>query len=510
MIKGRTLGAMAAACAVVLGAANLGVSTAHSEETTARIALSGGLDRLDPSRTSNGTDNIIISQVYETLLELDPKTSELQPRLAEEFRLVSPTVWEFKLRTGVKFHNGAPFTAADVKYSIERILDEDLNSPHQSQIATISEVRIIDDHTIEIETSKPDPLLVRRFQPIGGSGRVYIVSKSYFEEMGDDYVNDNPVGTGPYRLETWNKGSSVTLVANADYWGEKPQIGKGVFTFIPENSTRVNALLAGEVDVIQRLPIADIERVSSAGNTRVISSPDGLVHTVILDPRKPPFDDIDVRKAFAHSLDMEDIVGSLLGEYGRMLGVPMGPNVFQFDSTLAPYAYDPELAETLLEGKTPIAFETYTSDGRYVNDREFYQAMIAQAGEVGFEITGQTVEWGRLISMLQARSGGPFFFVGWDYGEGDASKMNSFLISSSPLSMVSDPEYDRLAAEAGSEMDETRRTELWKQAQKIVYDGYYIAATWQASSIYGFANGFEWPGYFGDNLFLSDITKTAD
>lgn len=498
-----------AVSAAIIGAAVLaaGSTLAQSpKDTTVRVALSAGLDLLDPGRSANGTDWIVMSQIYETLLDLDPANSALKPNLATEFRLKSPTVWEFKLRPGVKFHDGKPFTAADVKYSIERLLNPDTASPHFSQLTTIKSVTEVDDLTVEIETKAPDPVLPRRMQPFGGSGRVFIVPKHYFEANSKQQVNDAPIGTGPYKIGEWRKGQSVTLLRNDDYWGPKPQSAKGVFTFIPENSTRVNALLNGEVDIVQRIPISDVERVEKSPNAHVVASQDGLVHTLLLDSRKPPFDDINVRKAFAHALNMDNIVKNLLGKYGRTVGVSLAPTVSQFDPTLKPYKYDRNLAKELLAKKGPIQLETFTSDGRYVADRDFYQAINAQLASAGIRTKPQQLEWGRLISMMQNRSGGPFYIIGWAFDEGDASKMNSFLKSNSSLSVTNDPEYDALADQAGAELDEAKRTALWKKAQKLVYDRYYVAAVWQAASIYGFAKNLDAPGLVGDGLKLSGVT----
>ncbi len=471
-----------------------------------RIALSAGLDRLDPAKTANGPDLAIISQIYETLLELDPKTGQLLPNLAVSHQAKSPTVWEFKLRNDVKFHDGTPFTAADVKYSIERVLDP--ASAHYSQVITISKVEIIDDHTVEIHTKTPDPVIDRRMQPIGGTGRVFIVPKAYFEAHSAQEVNDRPVGTGPYKLETWRKGQSVTLTRNAEYWGPAPVIAKATFTFIVENSTRVNALLREEVDVIQRVPLQDVTRIERAANTHIAASPNGLVHTLILNTREPPFNDVNVRKAFAHAIDMRGIIGGLLGKYGRVLGVPMGPNVVQFDESIEPYKYDPALAKQLLGGRT-IELKTYTSDGRYVNDREIYQAINAQLNAVGFKVTPQVMEWGRLIAMMGTRSAGPFYIVGWDFGERDASKVNSFLYSGARSSGTSSPEFDRLSAAAGQEMDPAKRTAIWKEAQRLVHDSYFIGATWEAAAIFGLSRKFDFAAEFGENLELARITLRA-
>ena len=498
----KAFGSFALASVLALGSA----MPVMAEEVLARVALSGGLDRIDPSKSANGTDLAVMMQIYETLLKIDPETGALQPLLAETWEAASPTVWKIKLRDGVKFHDGSPLTAEDVKFSIDRILDPATNSPHFSQITTIKEVRVIDPLTVEIETSQPDPVLMRRMQPVGGSGRVYIVSKAYVEAKGDDAMFESPMGSGPYKFENWVKGTSLTMVRNEDYWGPKPDVTKAVYSFIPENSTRVNALLQGEVDLIQRLPIPDVERVKASGTAEVFVSENGLVHTLLLDSSKAPFNDINMRKAFAHALDTEEFVDALLGEYGRALAQPMAPSVMQYNPDIKPYAYDPELSKSLIGDKAPIKLETFTSDGRYVNDRDFYQVINSALAEVGFETNSRVLEWGRLINMMQNRSAGPFYIIGWDMTEGDASKINTFLHSSSALSVTQDAEYDRLAALAGSETDEAKRTAIWHDIQTYIHDQYFAAAAWQASSIFGVNKRFTYEANFGDNLILTELS----
>ncbi|SAK95534.1 extracellular solute-binding protein [Caballeronia hypogeia] len=495
-------------CAVLLC---VGVPATHAAPPAGaevRVALSGGIDQLDPARTANGPDMAIMSQIYDTLLALDPSNGKLLPNVATSYTLKEPTLWEFKLRSDVKFQDGKPLTAEDVKFSIDRILNPATNSPHASQIASISEVIVVDPTTVDVRTKTPDPLLPRRMQPIGGSGRVFIVPKHYFESHSQQEVNDKPLGSGPYKLTEWRKGSALTLERNPTYWGTVPDVSVGRFTFVPENSTRVNALLQGEVDIIQRVPIADVDRIDKSQNAKVISSMDGLVHTLLLDSRKPPFNDIKVRKAFVESLDMNNIVTHLLGKYGRVLGPPLAPTVVQYDKAIKPYPTDRKDAKAQLDGK-PIDLKTYTSDGRYVNDRDIYQAINAQLNSTGFRITPQVMEWGRLIGMMQSRSGGPFYIIGWDFGEGDASKMNSFLNSSSPLSVTADPEFDKLAAQAAGQMDDAKRAEDWKAAQQLVHDRYYVAAVWQAASIYGFSKRLQWDARFGDNFDLATVKVSA-
>lgn len=478
-------------------------SLAQVKDGRITIALSGGLDRLDPALTSNGTDMMILNQIFDTLLTMGPD-GKLMPGVAKSYEAVGDNVWRFHLRDDVKFHDGGKLTAADVKFSIERILDEKLASTHAPQLRSIKELNILDDYTIDMVTNGPDPQLPRRMQAYGGTGRVFIVSKAYVEANEPETVSNKPMGSGAYRLVEWNKGQNIVLEANPDYWGGASDVKVATFTFIPENSTRVNALLQKEVDLIQRLPIADVERVKANDALQVVQTPNGLVHNIHFNCKMPPFDNPDLRKAFTLSLDMEGIIGSLLGEYGRVLPGPLPPQVVQFDKTLEPHEYDPEAAAAIVQERNPAPFDTNTSDGRYVADREIYQAINAQATAVGFKINPRVMEWGRLIALISAGEAGPFSIIGWDYSENDASKMNAFGLSTSKIACKV-PGYDEAAGKAIVELDDAKRTALWQQAQRALNDAYVIAGTWQAASIFGVSKDIQWQANFGDNISLSDI-----
>lgn len=496
------------ALALCMGSAMSVIATApavaQAKDGKVTIALSGGLDRLDPALTSNGTDLIILGQIYDTLLSMGPDGT-LRPNIAKSYEAVGETKWRFHLRDDVKFHDGSKLTATDVKFSIDRILDKSLASTHASQLSTIQEVIAVDDHTVDLVTKGPDPQIPRRMQAYGGTGRVFIMSKKYVESNAPEAVSDKPMGTGPYRLVQWNKGQKIVLEANQDYWGTSPDVKLATFTFIPENSTRVNALLQKEVDLIQRLPIADINRVKNNGDLRVIWTPNGLVHNINLDCRTPPFDDLEVRKAFAQSLDLEGIVESLLGEYGHVLPGPLPPQVVQYDKSIEPRKYNPEEAARIVQKKKLAQFETNTSDGRYIADREIYQAINAQAAAVGFRVKPRVMEWGRLINMIINGNAGPLYIVGWDYSENDASKMHAFGNSDRKSALCKVPAYDEAAGKAMIELDDTKRTELWREAQRALNASYMIAGTWQAASIFGARKELKWEANFGDNISLTYI-----
>src|SRR5207244_6281162 len=175
---------------------------------------------------------------------------KLYPGLATEWKLTDPTTWSFKLRPGVKFHNGDPFTSADAKFSIERTYDPAAKTMVATALSTIDRIEAPDPHSLVIRTKKPDPLLAARLGFYGGQ----IVPKKYLEAVGNDAFNARPVGTGPVRFVSWTKDDRIVLEANPDYFGGKPDFDRFVMRAVPEMAPRVAGLPKGEVDIIPQLP----------------------------------------------------------------------------------------------------------------------------------------------------------------------------------------------------------------------------------------------------------------
>ncbi|WP_432970106.1 ABC transporter substrate-binding protein [Dactylosporangium sp. CA-233914] len=510
MILKKLGAATAAGLAVTLVAACSSVpGQGPNASTVVRIALSSGLDKLDPHVSSNGSDMDIMRQIYETLLEIDPKTGDLKPSLATSYELVNPTTWRFALRRDVQFTNGEKFNAEAVKYSIDRILNPATASTNASQLSSIKAVTVVDEFTVDVVTSYPDPSLVRRMQPVGGSGRVFIAPPKYFAEHDKEYLSNHPVGTGPFKLKEWKKGQSLTFERNESYWGQKPDVTEAVVSFIPENATRVNALLAGQVDLIGAVPIQDIDRLEKTNGVHIAESGRGMVITLSLDMRKPPFDNLKVRQAFAHAINTREIVDKILGGHGVVLGVPMAPEVPQFDKSIQPYDYDPKLAKQLLaeSGYTPqqLTINTKTSNGRFNADAQIYEFVNKQLNDVGFTVNPQAVEWGRLVAQLAQGDGGPFLMTGWDFSEGSPSKQKSFLHKTSPMKMAVLPQWDAVVDRAERTTNQDENLQLWQEAQKIEHDEYAIGAIWRLNAVYGVSDRVQWEPSFGENLILKQI-----
>ncbi|MFO7590996.1 MAG: ABC transporter substrate-binding protein [Acidimicrobiia bacterium] len=486
----------------------LTIAAAQAQDTL-NVAWSAGIDRLHPLISSNGPDMMVMANIYDTLLRLNPDSGELMPHVAVAWEAEDDLTWRFELRDGVTFTNGEPLDAAAVEYSIEAMLALGSQSGNAPRIANISDVEVVDDLTVRIHTKAPFPELPYRMQPVGGSGRVFLVPPQYFSENTPEYVQENPIGSGPYRLTELRRGQYVKLDVNPDYWGDAPEFETVFIHFIPEASTRIAALLSGEMDLVQRLPFDDEARIAAAPGVHVIEDPSGLVLSIVVDPKHEPFDDIRVREAAALALDLELVVEELLGGRGRVVPALVPPNAFGFNSDLEPYGYDPERARELLaEAGYPNGFtlDTNISDGRYVADRATYDVLNAQLAEVGIVANPQVVEWGRLLAMMAEGAAGPFYIIGWDFGEGVGSKMDSLFVTGTRQSRWSDPDYDELSRLGNAEMDAEKRAEYWRQAQQLVHERHMFLATWQTSVLYGASDRINWVSKYGDNIQLIDVT----
>src|SRR5437016_4629471 len=249
------------------GAAALGVAGAVAPlagpvaaQTTQKkelvVAQGGDVAFFDPHMSTSANDIRISFNLFDNLVSRHPD-QKLYPGLATEWKLEGQTAWRFKLRPGVKWHNGDPFTSADVKFSLERTFDPAAKTRVSTVFTTIDRIETPDPMTAVIHTKKPDPNLPGRLAFYGGQ----IVPKKYLETVGAETFNQKPVGTGPVRFVSWTKDDKAVLEANPDYWGGKSDFDRMVFRAIPETAPRIASLLKGEVDVITQLPPDHGERV---------------------------------------------------------------------------------------------------------------------------------------------------------------------------------------------------------------------------------------------------------
>ena len=304
---------------------------------------------MDPHMHNQRTGIIFFYHTHDNLGVRNMETLQIEPWLAESWEITDPTTWRMTLREGVQFHNGDPFTAETVKWNWERITNPEQASQQMGNHAQIAGVEVIDEYTVDVKTKVPYPIFTERLQ------NFQMIPEKLAVEMGDEWLAENPVGTGPYKLVEWKKGQEYVLEANDNYWNPDVQPGYKtlILRTIPELSTQLAELLAGNLDIIRVVPFDQMKVVTDSGIAMPKVQPILRVQFVKLDAKgrgtpDNPFTDVRVRNAANHAVDIETYIETLQAGGDRTPAL-VNPKHFGFDPSIEPHEYDPDLAKSLME-----------------------------------------------------------------------------------------------------------------------------------------------------------------
>jgi peptide/nickel transport system substrate-binding protein len=464
------------------------MARAQARKPVLTIALPSTPETIDPHQFRSVLSGSIINLMGEGLVTRDPYTMELKPLLAESWRNLNPTTWEFKLRRGVKFTNGEEFNAECVKFTIERIVKSKLNTLGKLTWppAFGQETQIVDPHTVRFTTRVPDPMVPSRL----AAESMNMAPARGLAEYADKFVTDRFIGTGPYRFVEHVVGDRVVVEANPGYWGAKPATPRIVWQVIPDAATRVAALQRGDVDVILNLPLPLVPVVEAAPNARVYSELSSLTHVILLNTRETPvLRDRRVRQALNLALDRPTIIKNLFMGRGKLLNAPAAPNVGGgFDP--APYPYDPARAKALLaEAGHPngIDITFWQSLGRWTQAEEIAQVIVGYWEKVGIRAKLQVLEW----AEFNKRAGGSLFKDAFYYafinGTWDASYMLQRYKPSFTAFRYYDASGELLKAieDYDQTFDPKRRYQLSVKAQQGIHDEAAWVFLWQLDELMG-------------------------
>nr|WP_206529860.1 glutathione ABC transporter substrate-binding protein [Brevibacillus sp. SYP-B805] len=432
------------------------------------IAELSDATQLDPHK---GTDipsaNVYHGKIYEGLVTQD-KNMEIQPALATEWKKIDDVTWEFKLRQGVTFHDGTPFTADAVKKTFARVLDKETASPRASLFKMIKEVKVIDDYTVQIITEYPfSPLLSNLAHYSAG-----IISPKAIEQYGLK-LGQHPAGTGPFKFESWTPGQEIVLVKNENYWGNKAKVDKVVFKVVPEDATRMAMIEAGEAHLAEPVPVNDVERVQSSPNAKLYRSDALGVDYIGFNLKKKPFDDVRVRQAISYAIDVDAILKGVYNNVGTKATGPMGPAVWGHNPNLKPYEYNINKAKELLaEAGYPNGFNTtiWTNDNK--ERQNLAEVVQSQLKGIGINVEIKVVEWGAYLEGT-AKGEQDMYILGWSNMTGDADYNQYFLFHTEAQgnpgnrSFYSNPEVDKLIDAGRRETDPEKRKAIYAKAQEI-------------------------------------------
>ena len=439
--------------------------TAGSDELV--VAIAQDIGALDIRKEGSAASFSLLRHIYEPLVWFDD-SMQLYPLLAESWEQVDPTTMRFKLRQGVTFHNGDPFNAEAVKYSLDKVLDPNFPAwMNFAMVDLVKEANIVDDYTVDIVTVAPTPSLLWRLTLLD------MVNPTYAETP---EMDQQPMGTGPYKFVEFTPSQSFVMERNEDYWG-KPGNFQGITArIIPESGTRLAALLAGEVQMINAVSPEMIEQIQASDNATLTTAPTARLVYVSLRNDRPPLDKVQVRQALNYAIDKETIVDTILQDIAVVAKSPLPPSLRGARADLS-YAYDPEKARQLLAeaGYAGEEIVLAVGRGRYPNDDQVGQAIAAYMQDVGVNVKFEQGEWAAFSAEARKGTEAPFdaFFQGWSADALDPVLMMTFLFQSpntEARTSYANPTVDDLISEAALTTDPAKVDELLSEAQSTVWD----------------------------------------
>jgi peptide/nickel transport system substrate-binding protein len=468
-----------------------------AQAQTYKFANQGDALSMDPHSLNESFQLAFTGNIYEPLIGRGKKL-EVVPALATDWKQTAPTVWRFNLRKNVKFHDGSPFTADDVIFSYKRAQGD--GSDVKTYVGEIKEIRKIDDHAIDIVTAQPFPILPDVVT------NWYIMSKKWCEENRatqpvdkrkgiENTASFKANGTGPYKLRSREPSIRTTLQRNLSYWDRiEGNVQEVVFTPIGNPSTRVAALLSGEIDMMEPVPVQDIARVGANANLKVMQGPE--LRTIFLGmdqsrnellfsniKGKNPFKDKRVRQAFYQAIDVNAIQKSVMRGASQPTGLMIAPGITGFPADLNKRApYDVEGAKKLMaEAGYPQGFEVGMNcpNDRYVNDESICKAVAAMLDRIGVKVNLAAETKGTYFPKILSRNTS-FYMLGWTPGSYD-SHNPLFAVMSTPgaggqgqfnLGSYSNARIDELTKAIAIETDVMKRNAMIAEAMKIHQDDF--------------------------------------
>jgi peptide/nickel transport system substrate-binding protein len=529
----------AAAFALVLPAAFGAAAPAAQAQNTLRYAFQGELKVLDEYSLNETFSMGVLGNVYEGLVKRDGDLN-IVPGLATSWRMVDPLTWRFELRQGVRFQDGHPFTADDVLFSADRVRSE--GSDLATRIPADAVFTKIDDHTVEVKLTTPNPILIGEWDTWGIMDKEWTeandaVAVTSAADTAVNYAALHANGTGPFKVVSHQPGVRTVLEANPDWWGwadRRFNIDRVEFTPIASDATRVAALLSGEMDLVDPVPLQDFARVEANPATEVVSEPelrtvflgfdqtrDALVGSDVTD--RNPFKDVRVRRAFLLAIDEEAIAARIMRGRATPSALMIAPSLFGRGGEFVRPKADPAAAKALLaEAGYPNGF-SLTMDcpnDRYVNDGEICQAVAAMLARVGVRVNLAAVPKSQFFAKVLAPGGydTSFYLLGWTPAGLDAYNVLYNLLACRQegggheaagafnLGGYCNPELDRLTAQIVAETDLARRDELIAQAFRIATDDVATIPLHQQSLAWGKARAVEITPR-ADNIVMFDSVR---
>jgi peptide/nickel transport system substrate-binding protein len=498
----------------LVGAAAAG-ALAFSVPASAQVTvtMAQGIDPvvLDPALDTLISTRSIMVNIFDQLT-WRTADGEVVPALAETWEFIDPKTLKLNLRKGVKFHNGDPFTADDVIFSAERYTSKEKPTPLGAYLTNMfTKIDKVDDHTIIMHLPEPSATIFGEFN------RMPIIPKKAFTAMGEREFGNKPVGTGPFKVARWDRNEQLVLEAVADHWRGRASIDRYVIKPIPEDFARFAALRTGAVDIIANLPPERIDDVTKAPNLKVSRIPSGRAIHIGLPLNQKPFDNLKVREAVNHAVNVQEIIDTILGGFADATGTVCQRVLFGFNPNLKPFGYDPEKAKKLLaEAGYPNGFEVKLlgPTGRYTKDREVQDAIGGHLAQVGIKVTFVTPEWADFLDQMYGRGkykepfdGMYMLGTGGETLDCDRTLLQRIFSKSRLRYYINEntPKIDQMFLEQRTILDPEKRKQKLFEIQEIVRKDVPWIFLYDQQDIYGLTQRVEWTPRVDEFVWAYDI-----
>jgi peptide/nickel transport system substrate-binding protein len=488
-------------------------ATAQTKEETIVYAIQSDVPNWDPPNSVLRESIILGYHAFDNLATRD-KAGKVIPALALSWKTLDDTTWEVKLRKGVKFHDGTPFSAKDVKASFDRVLDEKNKLTWRGNHLKIKAIEVVNDDTVRFKTDGPYPLFEQRLTALP------MMSERVIREKGMEWMQENPVGTGPYKLVRWSKKQEHLMQRNEDYWGAKPAYKYLRIRIIPETATQIAELLAGGVDVIKAVPPDQMDVINKSGTARTSSSPILRTAFIQLDQAgrtgANPFQDKRVRQAANLAADMDAIIKHVLNGLGDRTSTIVNPMAFGYDASVKPYKQDVARAKKLLaDAGFPNGLEVaFLTMPAIVEPglRQTTEAIVADLANVGIRTKQRHIgEIGPYTTQVKESKGAPMFEWSWGYYsifDADAI-FHDIVRCGETYSYYCNKEVDDLIHAGRSTLDQKKRAEIYAKVQKMLFEDAAYLFKWGLRGVWGVSNrvDYEAPRDEIDRMFIAKPRK---
>ncbi|MBU6498219.1 MAG: hypothetical protein KGQ40_06795 [Rhodospirillales bacterium] len=467
------------------------------------VDLPGDVATMDPQLQWDTDSYTVYRNIFDNLVTRD-STGKIVPQVATAWHYTDDKTIVFDLRTDIKFQDGTPLTPADVVFSVQRIIDPAFRSPQLSQFNQIASADVTGPSQVTLHTKTPYPALLAQLVKLS------IVPKAYVQKLGNQGFNQKPMGSGPYRLQDWQRGVQSVLAANPAYWRGKPPFATVTFRAVPDTATRIADLRTGRADITRGLSPDDAIALKSEHALKVLSVPTERVAYLFINAEAGPTKDVRVRQAIAMAIDRDTLITALQQGYAKPVNIVLTPANFGYVSDIPGWPYDPARARALIKeaGAEGAKLQFLTSPAY---DRRLNEAVQQMLGEVGLKVEIVTMDQATYLKRRQGtpQEAGSLSQGRWSCACQDADGVIFPLFRSGSIwSKYSNPAFDAAVDAARSVLDPAKRLAEYHKAFTILREDVPGVGLFQDVAIYAARTNLQWTPTANEAFFVMDMHWT--